>query len=167
MAGLDAHHTIFSTWFGRKMSNTFGLQVRNDWINNGLYVSENRVRMAKTDYYATGISFYPPTSTTLPTCIPTTTTITLPNGITTPTTTIVPNTCPTLPATTERDNFTDTIVGFYAENKIQWANKFRSVVGLRGDDRKVRRHQPGLLALGERGQFRHRPPSSCPAQKQV
>ena len=43
---------------------------------------------------------------------------------------------PTLPATRERDRFTDTIVGFYAENKIQWANKFRSVVALRGDDEK-------------------------------
>jgi hypothetical protein len=41
---------------------------------------------------------------------------------------------PTLPATRERDNFTDTIVGFHAENKIQWASKFRSVVALRGDD---------------------------------
>jgi hypothetical protein len=37
VAGLDAHHTIFSQWFGRKVENTFGLQLRNDWINNGLY----------------------------------------------------------------------------------------------------------------------------------
>ena len=37
VAGLDASHTIFSRWFGRKVENTFGLQVRNDWINNGLY----------------------------------------------------------------------------------------------------------------------------------
>ncbi len=98
VAGLDAHHTIFSQWFGRKMGNTFGLQVRNDWINNGLYATENRVRMDKTDYN---------TDDPIP---------------------------PTLPATRERDRFTDTIVGFYAENKIQWANNFRSVVALRGDD---------------------------------
>jgi len=32
---LDAHHTVFSTSLGRKMSNTFGVQYRNDWINNG------------------------------------------------------------------------------------------------------------------------------------
>ena len=57
VGGFDAHHTIFSTWFGRKMSNTFGLQFRNDWINNGLYRTENRVRTTKTDYSATGISF--------------------------------------------------------------------------------------------------------------
>jgi hypothetical protein len=42
VAGLDAHHTIFSQWFGRKVENTFGLQLRNDWINNGLYQTENR-----------------------------------------------------------------------------------------------------------------------------
>jgi hypothetical protein len=143
VGGFDAHHTLFSTWHGRKMSNTFGLQFRNDWINNGLYRSQNRGRTTKTDYYATGITFYSPTGTTLPTCITTTNTtnptitITLPNGTTTPTTTTVPTTtCPTLPATTERDNFTDTIGSAYVENKIQWANKFRSVVGLRGDDEK-------------------------------
>ena len=100
VAGLDAHHAIFSQWFGRRAANTFGLQLRNDWINNGLYVTSNRVRMDKTDYN---------TGDPIP---------------------------PTLPATRERDRFTDTIVGFYAENKIQWANKFRSVMALRGDDEK-------------------------------
>ncbi|MEI9977071.1 MAG: carboxypeptidase regulatory-like domain-containing protein [Ignavibacteriota bacterium] len=136
VGGLDANHTIFSTWLGRRMANTFGLQFRNDWINNGLYRTEDRVRMTKTDYYATGITFYPTTSTTLPTCINASSniTITLPNGTPTPTTTTVPNTtCPTLPATTERDNFTDTITSFYVENKVQWTEKFRSVIGLRGD----------------------------------
>jgi hypothetical protein len=108
VAGLDAHHTIFSQWFGRKMSNTFGVQLRNDWINNGLYRTVNRVRVDKTDYYATGAS--------LPAC-PAPTSIS----------------CPILPATTERDNFTDTITSFYAEDKIQWAEKFRSVAALRGD----------------------------------
>ena len=39
----------------------------------------------------------------------------------------------TLPATTEADRFTDTQVGFYVENKIQWAEKFRTVAALRGD----------------------------------
>jgi outer membrane receptor protein involved in Fe transport len=39
----------------------------------------------------------------------------------------------TLPATTEKDRFTDTQVGFYAEDKIQWAEKFRSVAAMRGD----------------------------------
>jgi hypothetical protein len=83
VAGFDAHHTVFSQWAGRKVEYTVGLQLRNDWIHNGLYATENRV-----------------------------------------------------PATRERDRFTDTIVGFYAENKIQWVDKFRSVVALRGDDQK-------------------------------
>jgi hypothetical protein len=69
------------------------LQVRNDWINNGLYQAENRVRVDKTDS-GTGA---------------------------------------TLPATTEADRFTDTQVGFYVENTIQWAEKFRTVAALRGD----------------------------------
>jgi hypothetical protein len=93
VAGLDARHTIFSQWFGRNVENTFGLQVRNDWINNGLYQTEDRVRADKTDS----------------------------------------DTGTTLPTTTEADRFTDTQVGFYAENKIQWTEKFRTDAALRGD----------------------------------
>lgn len=93
VAGLDAHHTIYSRWFDRRVENTFGVQVRNDWIHNGLYQTEDRLRVDKTDS-ATGN---------------------------------------TLPATTQADRFTDTQAGFYAENKIQWAEKFRSVVAMRGD----------------------------------
>lgn len=93
VAGLDARHTIFSQWFGRRVDNTFGLQVRNDWIHNGLFQTENRVRVDKIDS----------------------------------------STGNTLPATTQADRFTDTQVGFYAENKIQWADKFRTVAALRGD----------------------------------
>jgi hypothetical protein len=100
VAGLDAHHTIFGQWFGRKVGNTFGVQVRNDWIQNGLYATKDRVRMEKTDYNTGDL-------------IP-----------------------PTLPVTRERDHFTDTIASFYAENRIQWTNKFRSVASLRGDDEK-------------------------------
>lgn len=93
VAGLDARHTIFSQWFGRKVENTFGLQVRNDWINNGLYQTEDRVRVDKTDA----------------------------------------DTGTILPATTQADRFTETQVGVYAENKIQWGEKFRTVAALRGD----------------------------------
>ena len=93
VAGLDAHHTLFNQWFGCDVENTFGLQVRNDWINNGLYQTENRVRVDKLDS----------------------------------------DTGTILPAVTEADHFTDTQVGFYVENKIQWAEKFRSVAALRGD----------------------------------
>jgi hypothetical protein len=96
VAGLDAYHTIFSEWLGRKMANTFGVQLRNDWINDGIYATKDRVRMDKTDS----------------------------------------GTGNTLPATRERDRFTDTMLSVYAENKIQWANKFRSVLALRGDNDK-------------------------------
>ena len=157
---VDAHHTAFSKWLGRKMSNIFGVQYRNDWINNGLYRSENRVRTTKTDYSATaasgsGTSFFPaansglPNAGLLPTCIyadPSSIihlSVSLPsnlafaNGGSTTASTSVPNTtCPTLPATTSRDNFTDMIGSAFWENKIQWANKFRSLFALRGDDEK-------------------------------
>jgi hydrogenase/urease accessory protein HupE len=96
VAGLDAHQTFFNHWFGdREVENTFGLQVRNDWINNGLYQTVDRVRVEKIDFNAAGD--------------------------------------PTLPATTEADHFTDTDLGLYAENKIQWSEKFRSVLAMRGD----------------------------------
>jgi len=93
VAGLDACHTIFSDWLGRKVENTFGLQVRNDWIHNGLYQDENRVRVAKTDS-STG------------------------NG---------------LPAVTQAHRLTDVQPSFYAEDRVQWAEKFRSVAALRAD----------------------------------
>ena len=93
VTGLDARHTIFSQWFGRKVANTFGVQVRNDWVHNGLFQTENRVSVDKTDS----------------------------------------DTGTTLPATTQEDRFTDTQVGFYWENKIQWGEYFRTVAALRGD----------------------------------
>jgi hypothetical protein len=140
VAGGDAHHTIFGNWYGRKMSNTFGFQFRNDWINNGLYRSANRVRTTKTDYSATRASFFPVGSSSGPTCVTIansdiTLDLALPDG-STATTTVSNTTCPTLPATTELDNFTDTIGSAYVENKIQWASKFRSVLALRGDQEK-------------------------------
>ena len=45
-----------------------------------------------------------------------------------------PNLIAVLPAATDLNKFTDTMVGFYVENKIQWAKKFRSVLALRGDE---------------------------------
>ena len=49
VAGWDARRTFFTEWFGRRVENTFGMQVRNDWINNGLYQTEDRTRVDKTD----------------------------------------------------------------------------------------------------------------------
>jgi hypothetical protein len=93
VAGLDARHTLFGVWFGRKVENTFGLQIRNDWVRNGLYQTERRVRVDKNDV-STGT---------------------------------------TLPATTQANRFADTQISLYAENKIQWADKFRTVAAIRGD----------------------------------
>jgi hypothetical protein len=49
VSGLDARQTYSTEWFGSDAENSFGLQVRNDWINNGLYQTEDRVRVAKFD----------------------------------------------------------------------------------------------------------------------
>lgn len=100
VGGLDARHTIFTQWFNRDVENTFGLQARNDSIRNGLYQTENRIRINKFDLMTNGPAF----------------------EIGTP-----------LPATTEADDLLDSQIGFYAENKIQWGDKFRSVAALRGD----------------------------------
>ncbi len=109
VAGFDAAHTIFSYWFGRRMENTFGLQVRNDWVHNGLYRSEDRVRTDKNDINACN-------DEPIRECDAN------------------PNLIAVLPAATDLNKFTDTMVGFYVENKTQWAEKFRSVLALRGDE---------------------------------
>ena len=108
VAGLDAAHTIFSQWFGRKVENTFGFQVRNDWVHNGLYQAENRVRTGKNDINACDDEPIPQCDTN-------------------------PDLIAVLPAATDLNKFSDTMVGFYAENRTQWAEKFRSVLALRGD----------------------------------
>jgi hypothetical protein len=107
--GLDAHHTISSNWFGRKVVNTFGAQVRNDWVHNGLYQTENRVRTDKNDSNACNDEPIDACNTN-------------------------PNLGAVLPADTDLNKFTDTMVGVYVENRIQWVEKFRSVVAVRGDD---------------------------------
>jgi hypothetical protein len=109
VAGLDAHHTIFGTWFGRKVANTFGLQVRNDWVHNGLFRTEDRVRTDKNDINACN-------DEPIPACVTN------------------PNLIAILPADTDLNKFTDTMIGFYVENKIQWSEKFRSVLAVRGDE---------------------------------
>lgn len=94
VVGLDANHTLFDQWWGKEVENTFGLQVRNDWINNGLFQTQNKDRVDKID--------------------------------------VTHNDFP-LSATTRKDDITETSVGFYLQNKIQWADRFRSVAGVRGD----------------------------------
>jgi hypothetical protein len=62
VGGWDARHTISSQWFGRDVENSFGLQIRNDWINNGLYQTEDRARVNKIDYNAAGDPALPATT---------------------------------------------------------------------------------------------------------
>jgi outer membrane cobalamin receptor len=95
VGGFDARQTFFNDWSGRQVETTFGVQIRNDWINNGLYQTESRVRTDKLD------------TDTDPVAV--------------------------LPATTIKNVFTDTQLGFWAETKVQWAQTFRSVLALRGD----------------------------------
>ena len=109
VAGVNLRHTIFSQWFGRNVENTFGLQVRNDWVHNGLYRTENRVRTDKDDINACNDEPIDACNTN-------------------------PNLVAVLPADTDVNKFTDTMVGFYLENKIQWADKFRTVLAVRGDE---------------------------------
>ncbi len=106
--GLDAHHSISGQWFGHKMENTFGVQVRNDSVQNGLYRTENRVRTDKEDINACNDEPIAACNSN-------------------------PNLVAVLPADTDLNRFTDTVAGFYVENKIQWAEKLRSVLALRGD----------------------------------
>jgi hypothetical protein len=62
VGGWDARQTFFTQWFGSDVENSFGLQARNDWINNGLYQTDDRVRVSKIDYNAAGDPALPATT---------------------------------------------------------------------------------------------------------
>jgi len=49
VTGVDASHALFNHWFGRDVQNTFGVQTREDYINNGLYQTDDRMRVMKED----------------------------------------------------------------------------------------------------------------------
>lgn len=93
VAGANAGHTWFNEWFARDVENTFGLQLRNDVIRNGLYQTQAGQRVDKVNADDGRV----------------------------------------LSATTRADDVLQTSFGGYYENRIQWAEKLRSVVGLRGD----------------------------------
>ena len=109
VAGIDARHALFNHWFGRKVENTFGLQVRNDWVHNGLYRTQDRARTDKNDINACN-------DEPIDAC------------------NADPNLTAILPADTDVNRFTDTMIGFYVENRIQWAEKLRTLVAFRGDE---------------------------------
>jgi hypothetical protein len=111
VAGFDARHTIYGKFLGHKSETTLGLQLRNDWVHNGLFQAQNRVRTDKTYVDACDADPVPECST-------------------------IPNLTAILPASTSLNKFTDTIGSAFVESKIQWSSKFRSVLALRGDDAK-------------------------------
>ena len=92
-SGLQARHTFFSKWAGREVENTFGLQVRNDTLRNGLFQTQARRRVDKVEAGSGD----------------------------------------TLPAVTRQDDLLQTSLGLHFENKLQWAEKVRTVAGVRGD----------------------------------
>jgi outer membrane receptor protein involved in Fe transport len=104
VAGFDVRHTIFSEWFGHKVETTFGMQLRNDWIHNGLFRTEGRVPTSKTYYTANYLDQPSPLDQIA-----------------------------ILPAATDLNKFTETIGSLWVSTKIQWASKFHSILGLRGD----------------------------------
>ncbi len=109
VAGFDIRHTIDSNWYGRKVETTFGMQLRNDWIHNGLFRTDDRVRSSKTDYSAN----YRDDCDSDGDC--------------------GPNEVATLPAATDLNKFTETIASPWLRSKIEWTSKFRSVLAVRGD----------------------------------
>jgi outer membrane receptor protein involved in Fe transport len=110
VAGFDLRHTIVSQWYGRRVETTFGMQLRNDWIHNGLYRTEDRVRTSKTYYTANyqGDRDSNGDCSTL-------------------------DQVAVLPADTDLNRFAETIGSPWVESKIQWASKLRSIIALRGD----------------------------------
>jgi len=104
VSGFDIRHTISSKWYGRKVETTFGMQLRNDWIHNGLYRASGRVRTDKT-YYTVNYLDEPSSLDQIA----------------------------VLPAATDLNKFTETIGSPWISSEIQWTSKFRSILGLRGD----------------------------------
>ncbi|EMK02016.1 MULTISPECIES: TonB-dependent receptor [unclassified Leptospira] len=81
IAGSKSSYKDISEFWGIRMENTIGLQIRRDYIQNGLFHTEKRARLE----------------------------------------------------TVREDGITQLSSGLYYENKMQWANKFRTVFGIRGD----------------------------------
>ncbi|WKZ21917.1 MAG: TonB-dependent receptor [Candidatus Brocadiaceae baterium WH-1] len=90
--GIKASQTWYDDILNRDMENTVGLQIRSDWIQNGLFQTVKRRRTDKVDYDGETIS-----------------------------------------ATIRADNVWQTSISPYIENKVQWADAFRTVSGVRMD----------------------------------
>jgi outer membrane receptor protein involved in Fe transport len=107
VAGFDFRHTIFGHLLGHKTETTFGMQLRNDWIHNGLFRAEDRIRTDKTFYTANYLD--------------------VPSSL---------DQVAVLPAATDLNKFIEVIGSPWVTTKIQWTSKFRSILAVRGDDGK-------------------------------
>ncbi|MBA4147561.1 MAG: TonB-dependent receptor [Verrucomicrobia bacterium] len=79
--GIKASHTWYNNILEREMENTIGLQLRNDFIHNGLFNTVNRQTLNQV----------------------------------------------------REDDVWEVSIAPYVENKTQWAEKFRTVAGVRAD----------------------------------
>ena len=104
VAGFDFRHTIFGHIFGHKTETTIGLQLRNDWIHNGLFRADDRVRTEKTFYTANYLNE--------------------PSSL---------DQIAVLPPATDLNKFTETITSPWVTTNIQWGERLRSVLAVRGD----------------------------------
>ncbi len=104
VAGFDLRHTIYGRFQGRRRETTFGMQLRNDWIHNGLFRTEDGVRTDKTYYTANYLD--------------------VPSSL---------DQIAVLPAATDLNKFTETITSPWVTNKIQWGERVRSILSFRGD----------------------------------
>jgi len=62
VGGVDERHTFYSDWAGRQVETTLGVQFRNDWIDNGLYQTEHRMRTDKLDTDTDPVAVLPATT---------------------------------------------------------------------------------------------------------
>jgi outer membrane receptor protein involved in Fe transport len=109
VTGFDVRHTIDGKFLGRRAETTIGMQLRNDWIHNGLFRTEDRLRTSKTYYTAN----YQGDCDSNGDC--------------------GPDQVAVLPAGTDVNRFTETIASPWVSSKIEWGERFRSVLAVRGD----------------------------------
>ncbi len=98
VAGLTFTHHWSSSWAQRSVENVVGLDLRNDWIDNGLFSTRERLRLT----------------------------------------------------TTRQDSIAQFGVGPFIENRTEWNEWLRTVVGLRVDGYRVNVESDNPLNSGQR-----------------
>ncbi len=114
--GLSGSHAWLGSLAGRSAKTRIGFQARHDGIENGLFNTEARRRVAKLDRAGA-----------------------------------------VLPATTRRDEIQETSLAPWLESEIQWAEKVRSIAGLRVDYYRFRDEDRMGANSGKRSDVRASP----------